>query len=375
MEQTNSTLEQQFARPWSMEIVGDGEVFAATVPELPGCVAEGATREEALGNLQDALESWLSAALESGIEIPVPRGESEPEEYSGRFSVRVPRSLHRRLAMRAEAEGCSLNQLVSTALAEVVDPRSHTPRTPGSDASEDIAADAIAGDVGSIGALKGIGTFLRNRGDINLACLIYSFAAERVATGSDGAQQAAREFGTAGALARRERRMRLAEALWRQSLRRDVTNIRSRSSLGQLLHHQGRFAEAVDLLEPVAGVDSYAHLFLGWSRLQLGLSGGDKDVVTQGLADVADELKRWSLNASRTDRSSWLRHVRRLYLLGSDFRKEVEQLISFANGNANWPKVSIEEVKDVAKLEEEDIEPLAELASIPTDFLGKESSQ
>jgi serine/threonine protein kinase len=185
----------------------------------------------------------------------------------------------------------------------------------------------------------------------------------------------AREFGTAGALARRERRLRLAEALWRQSLRRDVTNIRSSSSLGQLLHHQGRYAEAVDLLVPVADVDSYAHLFLGWSRLQLGLTEGDQDVAKQGLADVAAELKRWSLNASRTDRTPWLRNVRRLYLLGPDFRKEVDQLISFANSNANWPKVSAEEVKDVAKLEEDDVEPLAGLASTPADLLGPEAKK
>jgi predicted HicB family RNase H-like nuclease len=355
--------------PVAEAVPGGGDPFGQGVVALVGEV-------EALSSLQDALESWLSAALESAIEIPSPRGESEPEEYSGRFSVRLPRSLHRRLAMRAEAEGCSLNQLVSTALAEAVDPRSHTaPKTLGSDASEDIAADAIVGDAGSIGALKGIGKFLRDRGDINLACLVYSFAAERVANGPDGAQQAAREFGTAGALARRERRLRLAEALWRQSLRRDVTNIRSSSSLGQLLHHQGRYAEAVDLLVPVADVDSYAHLFLGWSRLQLGLTEGDQDVAKQGLADVAAELKRWSLNASRTDRTPWLRNVRRLYLLGPDFRKEVDQLISFANSNANWPKVSAEEVKDVAKLEEDDVEPLAGLASTPADLLGPEAKK
>lgn len=365
MDRTSSTLDQLIALPWSMEIVGDGDVFAASVPELPGCFAEGATREEALGNLQDALKSWLSAAVDSEIEIPTPKGEAEPGEYSGRFSVRVPRSLHRRLAMRAEAEGCSLNQLVSIALAEAVDPTTSPalPHAPGSDAFEDIAADAVAGGTESIGALKGIGTFLRNRGDINLACLIYSVAADRVATGPDGAQQAAREFGTAGALARRERRMRLAEVLWRQSLRRDVTNIRSRSSLGQLLHHQGRYAEAIDLLEPVADVDDYARLFLGWSHLQLGMSGGDSNVTRQGLSDVASGLQRWSLNASRADRPSWLRQLRRLYLLGPEFRKEVDQLISFANSNANWPKISPEEVKDMAKFDEADAEPVAELAA------------
>lgn len=360
-----------------MEIVGDGDIFAASVPELPGCFAEGATREEALDNLQDALKSWLSAAVDSEIEIPSPKGEAEPGEYSGRFSVRVPRSLHRRLAMRAEAEGCSLNQLVSTTLAEAVDPTTSPalPHAPGSDAFEDIAADAVAGGTESIGALKGIGTFLRNRGDINLACLIYSIAADRVATGPDGAQQAAREFGTAGALARRERRMRLAEVLWRQSLRRDVTNIRSRSSLGQLLHHQGRYAEAIDLLEPVADVDDYARLFLGWSRLQLGMSGGGSNVARQGLGDVASGLQRWSLNASRADRPSWLRQLRRLYLLGPEFRKEVDQLISFANSNANWPKISAEEVKDMAKHDEDDAEPVTELAATSDALIGQESGQ
>jgi len=345
-------------------LVPDEGVIAARVPELPGCFAEGATLEEALGNLQDALASWLSAALETGNEVPSPRGEAEPEEYSGRFSVRVPRSLHRRLALRSDAEGCSLNQLVSTLLAEAVDqPRQKAQQAMGSDAFEDITADAIAGGIESIGALKGIGTFLRNRGDINLACLLYAFAAERVAIGPDGVQEAAREFGAAGALARRERRLRLAESLWRQSLRRDVTNVRSRSSLGQLLHHQGRYAEAIELLEHVADVDDYARLFLGWSRLQLGLSGRQDDLAKQGLADVAAALKRWCAYASKADRPAWLRQVRRLYLLGPDFRQEVDQLISFANSNANWPRISPDEVKDAANLDEDDTEPSAELGS------------
>jgi predicted RNase H-like HicB family nuclease len=73
---TSNILGQLLARqePWSKEIVRDGDIFAARVPELSGCFAEGTTHEEALKNLQDALESWLSAALESGIDIPLPRG-------------------------------------------------------------------------------------------------------------------------------------------------------------------------------------------------------------------------------------------------------------------------------------------------------------
>ncbi len=370
----NNTVEQLLSRPWSRVLVPDEGVIAASVPELPGCFAEGATLEEALENLQDALASWLSAALETGSEIPSPQGEAEPHEYSGRFSVRVPRSLHRRLALRSDAEGCSLNQLVSTLLAEAVDGSAQ--RSSGTDAYEDITADAIAGGTDAIGALKGIGTFLRNRGDVNLACLLYAFAAERVAAGPGGAQEAAREFGTAGALARRERRIRLAESLWRQSLRRDVTNIRSRSSLGQLLHHQGRYEEAVEFLEPVADVDDYARLFLGWSRLQLGLSSGQEDLVGQGLADVIAALRRWCAYAPRADRSSWLRQARRLYVLGPRFRQEIDQLVSFANSNANWPKISPNEVEDASTLDEDDAEAPAEVGSAKgADAVGLEERQ
>src|SRR6266496_2305113 len=348
----NQTVEHLLARPWSREFVPDGDLIAARVPELPGCLASGTTRQEADANLEEALTAWLAAAVELGNEIPTPRGEEEPEEYSGRFSVRVPRSLHRRLATRADAEGCSLNQLVSTLLAEVIGGPMRRPAD--ADAYEDITADAVAGGADAIGALKGIATFLRNRGDINLACLVYAFGAERAATGPGGAQESAKEFGTAGALARRERRMRLAESLWRQSLRRDYTNIRSRSSLGQLLHHQGRYEDAVEFLEPVADVDEYARLFLGWSRLQLGLSGGRNDMVEDGLANVVSALRRWSVYGNRSTRSAWLRQTRRLWSLGPQFRSEIEQLISFANANANWPPVTPEEVQAVASADEGD---------------------
>ncbi|MHB1488263.1 MAG: toxin-antitoxin system HicB family antitoxin [Acidimicrobiales bacterium] len=353
----SATVEGLLSRAWSKELVRDEGLISGSVPELPGCFATGATEEEALTNLNDALGAWLTAAVELGNDIPTPRGEQAPDEFSGRFSARVPRYIHRRLANRAEAEGCSLNQLVATLLAESVE----TPvRKQDTDAYEDIAADAVSDSSDAIGALKGIGTFLRNRGDINLACLVYAFAAERAAAGPGGAQDAAKEFGTAGALARKERRLRLAESLWRQSLRRDNTNIRSRSSLGQLLHHQGRYGEAVDFLEPVADVDDYARLFLGWSRLQLGLSDESKDSVDQGLADLTAALRRWCAYASRGERSSWLRQLRRLNLLGSRFREEVDQLVQFANSNANWMKISADEVEDVSKLDEDELDPVIE---------------
>lgn len=366
---SNQTIEQLLRRPWSRLLVPDDGVIAASVPELRGCFAEGSTMAEAVSNLDDALALWLSAAIETGAEIPQPQGEAEPETYSGRFSLRLPRSLHRRLAARAENEGCSLNQLLATLLAEAVGGDGTKESSGNEDARDDITADAVAAGADSIGALKGIATFLRNRGDINLACLVYAFASERVAAGPGGAQEAAKEFGTAASLAKRERRLRLAESLWRQSLRRDFTNIRSRSGLGQLLHHQGRYEEAIEYLQPVASVDEYAQMFLGWSRLQLGLAStpSQDDMVEEGLADVVAALRRWCAYAPREDRSSWLRQLRRLSLLGPRFREEVNQLVSFANSNANWPKISPNDIEDVSRHEHEDQEAPAEIATAERD--------
>ena len=49
--------------------------------------------------------------------MPQPPLRPEPKEYSGKFNVRIPRSLHAALVSEAEAEGVSLNQLVLAKLA------------------------------------------------------------------------------------------------------------------------------------------------------------------------------------------------------------------------------------------------------------------
>lgn len=51
---------------------GEGGGFLATVPDLPGCVSDGATPEEALINVRDAIAMWLEAAAELGRPIPHP---------------------------------------------------------------------------------------------------------------------------------------------------------------------------------------------------------------------------------------------------------------------------------------------------------------
>lgn len=44
------------------------------VPELPGCMAHGSTKMEAIANAEDAISFWVKAAKEDGVEIPEPKG-------------------------------------------------------------------------------------------------------------------------------------------------------------------------------------------------------------------------------------------------------------------------------------------------------------
>ncbi len=98
---------------------GEGGGFLITVPDLPGCMSDGETAEEALTNGRDAFASWVAACVDAGEPVPAPSFHPEPvETMSGKFVARVPKSIHASLAARAKAEGVSLNTLVIALLAE-----------------------------------------------------------------------------------------------------------------------------------------------------------------------------------------------------------------------------------------------------------------
>ena len=50
----------------------DGGGFIATVPELPGCMSDGETRQEALANVEDAIQTWIYCAGKMGRSVPAP---------------------------------------------------------------------------------------------------------------------------------------------------------------------------------------------------------------------------------------------------------------------------------------------------------------
>lgn len=115
---TMKDLAYYLALPYTIELVREEDAaWFARVVELPGCISEGDSAEDAAGMIQDAMAGWIELALEDGRSIPEPKPR---EEYSGKFVVRVPRSLHRDLVEAAAKEQVSLNQYIATELARAV---------------------------------------------------------------------------------------------------------------------------------------------------------------------------------------------------------------------------------------------------------------
>ncbi len=73
----------------------EGGGFMASIPDLPGCIADGATIDEAITEACDAFDAWAMAEREDKGVLP------QPKSYSGQFLQRIPKTLHMRLARGA----------------------------------------------------------------------------------------------------------------------------------------------------------------------------------------------------------------------------------------------------------------------------------
>lgn len=102
---------------WSAE----DEAYISTSPEFPRLSSFGDTPEEAVAEMQVALELAVETYEKNDWPLPEPR---TPNEYSGQFRLRLPRTLHAKLAAQAQQEGVSLNTLTLTYLAESLGHRS-----------------------------------------------------------------------------------------------------------------------------------------------------------------------------------------------------------------------------------------------------------
>ena len=86
----------------------EGCGWLASFPDLPGCMSDGETPEEALRNAAEAEAAWLAANEKWG---------GGKAEKPARLVARLPRSIHRDLQTRARAEGVSVNTMMVVLLA------------------------------------------------------------------------------------------------------------------------------------------------------------------------------------------------------------------------------------------------------------------
>lgn len=113
----SKSVDELMKLPYTVEITPDDGSYFAKIKELDGCMTVGETMAEALAMIEDAKHTWLTAAVEDDIEIPLPES-MQAERYSGRFALRLPKSLHQQLAKGAERDGVSMNQYLVSLLAE-----------------------------------------------------------------------------------------------------------------------------------------------------------------------------------------------------------------------------------------------------------------
>jgi predicted RNase H-like HicB family nuclease len=114
---SSKSLEHYLALDYPYELERDREVdmFVASHPDLPGCLAQGESAGDAIENLDEARQAWIEYRFDQGLPIPEPLGQ---EEYSGKFLLRMPLALHSKLASSAQRQRVSLNQYINHALSE-----------------------------------------------------------------------------------------------------------------------------------------------------------------------------------------------------------------------------------------------------------------
>jgi antitoxin HicB len=101
-------------RPLSKE---EGGGYLAEYPEIPGCMSDGETIEEAIANGRQALRDCLEVFKESGRKAPKPGVEA------AQWRQRLPRTLYLKLTEQARVEGVSINSLVTAMIAEAIGAR------------------------------------------------------------------------------------------------------------------------------------------------------------------------------------------------------------------------------------------------------------
>lgn len=103
----NYYMSQPYTRIVNPVTDESGSYYVGKILEFDGCMTTGDSIEETYRSLEEAMRSWLEVKLEYGDYIP---NALSGNDYSGKYPLRIPPELHRKLALEAKVQGVSLNQ-------------------------------------------------------------------------------------------------------------------------------------------------------------------------------------------------------------------------------------------------------------------------
>lgn len=115
MATNRNPIDDYLALEYPYTVVPDEGSFFVSFPDLPNCFTQVDDAGEIAAVAEEIRTLWIESEYERGATIPEPATQTK---YSGKFVLRIPKNLHRDLAVAADREGMSLNAYAGYLLAE-----------------------------------------------------------------------------------------------------------------------------------------------------------------------------------------------------------------------------------------------------------------
>ncbi len=263
---------------------------------------------------------------------------SEPAASEKRINIPLPVETHQALRQRAGSLGLTMYELAARAIEAALEDGTVSVNVDPSlgDVPIDEAIAAISGDAAAPAAIARQYLAL---GKPQLAAVMTTVAAERAARGSDAdagdPARASRELTRFAGKRELARGMKIA--LLERALTIHGQNLVASNLLGQQLYFDRQYSRAIEHLAAVRDRDNRARLFHGFAVLTLALDASDDTRAKDGRNEVVEALEAWSFgNRDPQERSAWLRQLTKLDASSPDFTHTVDELIEYANMNADW---------------------------------------